>query len=216
MARRHRAQRRYGERRTAPADRRKKHKRPEARRRLCRSEERRLTQREQHDADDGEAADAGVLQNFAPPRKIAAGAHGVGHVHEAVEMDEARHDEGVCAEYRALHKRRERQIPAEPREKRPDRADLQPDDGQEQKHFIARFLVPHAPKARDRAEHAPAHGQSVQILFQNGSTPLWTMRRPAASSTTVSHSRASIRSIPASARRYCSVMGSYSPASEKI
>ncbi len=72
-----------------------------------------------------------------------------------------------------------------------------------QKHGIAQNMLRHMARA-------------CRYLFQNGSTPLWTMRRPAASSTTVSHSRASIRSIPASARRYCSVMGSYSPASEKI
>lgn len=122
---------------------------------------------------------AGVFQNFAPPRKIAAGAHGVGHVHEAIEMNEARHDEGVCAEYRALHKRRERQIPAEPREKRQDRAGLQPDDGQEQKHFIARFLVPHAPKGTGRAETCSGTWpERARYFFKTGSTPLWTMRPP--------------------------------------
>ena len=154
-----------------------------------------------------------VLQDAQALLAVPPGQERVAGVHVAVQVDEARNQEGIGRDDR--RRKRQRQDRArQSRDSQPDRADQQAQQRQTGRALLAQAVVPLARGQRDGDEHVQAHIHGSQHVLHSGSTPLWQVTVPEETSSTVSQHFAKQWSTRARPRRYLSVHSSKICASE--
>ena len=110
-----------------------------------------------------------VLQDFLTLLRAAPGENGVHRIHKAVQMHEARQQEGQRGDPGGGQHRRQ-QPSSQRAQRQPQCADDHTHAGQTGGHQAARVLVPGFAGHGQRAEHAQTHDEGVENL--HGVSPL--------------------------------------------
>ena len=172
-----------------------------------------LEQEQEADHHHGKGAHMHVLQDAQSLLAVPPGQQRVACVHVAVQVDEARDQEGIGRDHRRGQRQRQNR-PRQMCDTQPDRADQQAHQRQAGRALFAQAVVPLARRQWDRDKHVQAHVHGRQHVLHSGSTPLWQITVPEETSSTVSQHFARLLSTRARPQRYRSVHSSKSCASE--
>ena len=117
---------------------------------------------QQNNADDGEAAHMGILQDLPAALQTSVRLHRIGHIHVPVQMEKARGKVGIHTQNQRRHQLREH--PADAGQPPPDQAQLQTHDGQKQEHLVLRLLIPDLGSMGNMPVHRGRTHRHLQVL----------------------------------------------------